>query len=71
VLKLNRHGVLSSLSFTNNSGVRQFDQAWLMTCLVMYFYRVEILCPADHDKELPTISVNLGEKYENQKGGER
>lgn len=29
VLKLNRHGVLSSLSFTNNKGVCYFDQTWL------------------------------------------
>jgi len=28
LLNLNRHGVLSSLIFTNNSGVHYFDQAW-------------------------------------------
>ena len=29
LLNLNRHGVLSSLSFTDNNGARYFDQAWL------------------------------------------
>jgi hypothetical protein len=29
LLKVMRCGVLSSLSFTDNSRVRQFDQAWL------------------------------------------
>ena len=29
LLNLNGHGVLSSLSFTDNNGARYFDQAWL------------------------------------------
>ena len=29
LLNLNRHGVSSSLSFTDNNGARYFDQVWL------------------------------------------